>query len=163
MILDTFTLWKEYVCGVPSVPSRSCKSPVAMLQVHIYDVFVMPVFIKAITHLKKKTTRQNGKGILPYVVVFLFCVCCVCVLFFVFVCLFVCFLICVYGLIFGFFSRQEFSICPWLSWNSLCRPCWPCTQKSAYVCLPSAGIKAVHHQHPANIAIFSEIFLMFFY
>ena len=88
------------------------------------------------------------------------CVVCVFCFLFLFVCLFS--YLCVWS-DFWIFSRQEFSICPWLSWNSLCRPCWPCTQKSAYVCVPSAGIKAVHHQHPANIAIFSEIFLMFFF
>jgi hypothetical protein len=32
-----------------------------------------------------------------------------------------------------------------LSWNSLCRPGWPRTQKSACLCLPSAGIKGVRH------------------
>jgi hypothetical protein len=36
------------------------------------------------------------------------------------------------------FSSQGFSIQPWLSWNSLCRPSWPRTQKSASLCLPSA-------------------------
>jgi hypothetical protein len=30
-------------------------------------------------------------------------------------------------------------------WNSLCRPGWPRTQKSACLCLPSAGIKGVCH------------------
>jgi hypothetical protein len=29
--------------------------------------------------------------------------------------------------------------------NSLCRPGWPRTQKSACLCLPSAGIKGVGH------------------
>jgi hypothetical protein len=48
-----------------------------------------------------------------------------------FVCLFVC------------FSRQGFSVSPWLSWNSLCRPGWPRTQTSACLCLPNAGIKGV--------------------
>jgi hypothetical protein len=43
------------------------------------------------------------------------------------------------------FSRQGFSVEPWLSWNSLCRPGWPRTQKSACLCLPSAGIKGVCH------------------
>jgi hypothetical protein len=43
------------------------------------------------------------------------------------------------------FSRQGFSVKPWLSWNSLCRPGWPPTQKSACLCLPSAGVKHVHH------------------
>jgi hypothetical protein len=37
------------------------------------------------------------------------------------------------------------SVLPWLSWNSLCRPGWPQTQKSTCLCLPSAGIKGVHH------------------
>jgi hypothetical protein len=50
-----------------------------------------------------------------------------------FFCLFVCFL------------RQGFSVFPWLSWNSLCRPGWPRTQKSACLCLPNAGIKSVRH------------------
>jgi hypothetical protein len=36
-----------------------------------------------------------------------------------------------------------------LSWNSLCRPGWPRTQKSACLCLPSAGIKGVCHHLPA--------------
>jgi hypothetical protein len=43
------------------------------------------------------------------------------------------------------FLRQGFSVYPWLSWNSLCRPGWPQTQKSACLCLPSAGIKGVRH------------------
>ncbi|GAB1290765.1 Neprilysin [Apodemus speciosus] len=38
----------------------------------------------------------------------------------------------------------------WLSWNSLWRPDWPRTQKSTCLCLPSAGIKGVHHHRPAN-------------
>jgi hypothetical protein len=33
----------------------------------------------------------------------------------------------------------------WLSWNSLCRPGWPRTQKSPCLCLLSAGIKGVRH------------------
>jgi hypothetical protein len=43
------------------------------------------------------------------------------------------------------FSRQGFSVYPWLSWNSLCRPGWPRTQKSTCLCLPSAGIKGLRH------------------
>ncbi|GAB1285544.1 Laminin subunit gamma-2 [Apodemus speciosus] len=43
-----------------------------------------------------------------------------------------------------------FSVQPWLSWNSLCRPGWPRTQKSACLCLPSAGIKGVRHCCPAE-------------
>ncbi|GAB1299304.1 DNA-directed RNA polymerases I, II, and III subunit RPABC4 [Apodemus speciosus] len=45
---------------------------------------------------------------------------------------------------------------PWLSWNSLCRPGWPRTQKSACLCLPSAGIKGVRHQRPASQSLFKE-------
>jgi hypothetical protein len=47
------------------------------------------------------------------------------------------------------FLKQGFSVYPWLSWNSLCRPGWPQTQKSVCFCLPSAGIKGVRHHHPA--------------
>jgi hypothetical protein len=43
---------------------------------------------------------------------------------------------------FLFISRQGFSVYPWLSWNSLCRPGWPRTSKSACLCLASAGLKA---------------------
>ena len=35
-----------------------------------------------------------------------------------------------------FFSRRVFSVQLWLSWNSLCRPGWPQTQKSTCLCLP---------------------------
>jgi hypothetical protein len=58
------------------------------------------------------------------------------------------------------FSRQGFFVEPWLSWNSLCRPGWPRTQKSACLCLPSAGIKGVHHHRPAAPYI---IFFFFFF
>jgi hypothetical protein len=52
--------------------------------------------------------------------------------------------------VFGF-SGQGFSVWPWLSWNSLCRPGWPRTQKFTCLCLlsASAGIKGVCHQHSA--------------
>jgi hypothetical protein len=43
------------------------------------------------------------------------------------------------------FPRQGFSVQPWLSWNSLCRPDWPRTQKSTGFCLPSDGIKGMLH------------------
>jgi hypothetical protein len=38
-----------------------------------------------------------------------------------------------------------------LSWNLLCRPGWPRTQKSTYLCLclMNAGIKGVRHHCPA--------------
>jgi hypothetical protein len=42
---------------------------------------------------------------------------------------------------------------PWLSWNSLCRPGWPRTQKSICLCLPSAGITGVCHHCPADQTI----------
>jgi hypothetical protein len=48
-------------------------------------------------------------------------------------------------LLFVCFSRQGFSVKTWLSWNLLCRPGWPRTQKSACLCLPSARIKGVRH------------------
>jgi hypothetical protein len=47
------------------------------------------------------------------------------------------------GLVFS--RRQGFSVQSWLSWNSLCRPGWPQTLKSACLCLPSAGIEGVRH------------------
>jgi hypothetical protein len=51
--------------------------------------------------------------------------------------------------LFIYFSRQGFSVYPWLSWNSLCRPGWPRTHKSACLCPPSAGIKGMrHHTRP---------------
>ena len=37
------------------------------------------------------------------------------------------------------FLRQGFSVSPWLSWNSLCRPGWPRPQKSTCLCLPSCS------------------------
>jgi hypothetical protein len=61
----------------------------------------------------------------------------------------------IYLFIFGF-SRQGFSVEPWLSWNSLCRPGWPQTQKSACLCLPSAGIKGVCHHCSAYITILNS-------
>ena len=83
-----------------------------MMQVHIYDVFVMSVFIKEEASLRCNNTfkKENHKTEREYCLMLLYVcsfVCCVCVLFFVFVCLFVCFLICVYGLIFGFFRDRN--------------------------------------------------------
>jgi hypothetical protein len=46
---------------------------------------------------------------------------------------------------------------PRLSYNSLCRPGCPWTQKSACLCLSSAGIKGVHYHCPANLSIFNDI------
>jgi hypothetical protein len=64
-----------------------------------------------------------------------------------------------YLFIYWFFLRQGFSVYPWLSWNSLCRPGWPQTQKSACLCLPSAGIKGVCHHAPHG---FFCLFVCFF-
>ena len=36
------------------------------------------------------------------------------------------------------FLRQGFFVQPWLSWNLLCRPGWPGTQRFACLCLSSA-------------------------
>jgi hypothetical protein len=40
---------------------------------------------------------------------------------------------------------------------SLCIPGWPQTQKSACLCLPSAGIKGVRHHRPACMGVFYRI------
>ncbi|GAB1296739.1 Oxysterol-binding protein [Apodemus speciosus] len=45
--------------------------------------------------------------------------------------------------------EERFLCAPWLSWNSLCRPGCPRTQKSTCLCLPSAGIKGGRHHRPA--------------
>jgi hypothetical protein len=64
-------------------------------------------------------------------------------------------LVCLFGWLVGLvwfgFSRQDFSVYPWLSWNSLCRPYWSQTQKSICLCLPSARIKGVCHYCPAEV------------
>jgi hypothetical protein len=51
------------------------------------------------------------------------------------------------------FLRQCFSVQPWLSWNSLCRPGWPQTQKSTCLCPPGGGIKGVRHHCPADFCL----------
>ena len=56
-----------------------------------------------------------------------------------------------------FFSRQCFSVQPWLSWNSFCRPGWPRTQKYACLCFPSAGIKGVCHHCPSFLDYFLKV------
>jgi hypothetical protein len=43
-------------------------------------------------------------------------------------------------LVFGFIEAGSQSVALWPSWNTLCRSGWPQTH-----CLPSAGIKGVHH------------------
>jgi hypothetical protein len=82
-----------------------------------------------------------------------------CFFFLYFVCLFVCFLCCC-------FPRQGFSVEPWLSWYSLCRPGWPRTQKSTCfcLCLPSAGIKGMcHHCLALSFLFFSFLFFSFLF
>jgi hypothetical protein len=72
---------------------------------------------------------------------------------------------CLLGLLFFFlfsFSRQGFSVKHWLSWNSVCRPGWPQTQKSACLCLLSAGIKGVCHHCPSLNRTSNFDFLMVF-
>jgi hypothetical protein len=69
---------------------------------------------------------------------------------------------CMFSFFFFFFfgfSRQGFSVLPWLSWNSRCRPGWPQTQKSACLCLRSAGIKGVRHhaQHTISFVMVTII------
>jgi hypothetical protein len=51
------------------------------------------------------------------------------------------------------FSRHGFFVFLWLSWNSLCRPGWPRTQKFTCLCLPSAGIKGMSHHAWQTIII----------
>ena len=47
------------------------------------------------------------------------------------------------------FLRLSFFVQPWFSWNSLCRPGWPWTQRFACLCLSNAGIKDICHYHLA--------------
>jgi len=73
------------------------------------------------------------------------------------------FFVCLFCFVFVFvFLRQGFSAEPWLSWNSLCRPGWPRTQKSAYLCLPSTEIKGVRHHCLALVRVFKNLFLGLF-
>ena len=69
--------------------------------------------------------------------------------------LLLCFSFLFFSFSFFVFSRQGFSVQPWLFWNSICRPGWPRTQKSTCLCLPSAGIKGVHHHHPATYSFYN--------
>jgi hypothetical protein len=76
----------------------------------------------------------------------------------------VCFVFCFVLLCFVLFGflRQGFSVKPWLSWNSFCRPGWPQTQKSACLCLPSAGIKGMCH-HARLFFFFFCLFVFLFF
>jgi hypothetical protein len=53
-------------------------------------------------------------------------------------CLFACLFV-----LFIYLLKQGFSVEPWLSWNSSGIIGWTLTQKSACLCLPSAGITSV--------------------
>ena len=67
-----------------------------------------------------------------------------------------------FGFLNFFLSRQSFFVYPWMSWNSLYRPDWPWTQMSACLCLPVAGIKGMHHHHPAFQVILKWLFYWLF-
>ena len=62
------------------------------------------------------------------------------------------------------FTRQGFqdrcSPGPWAAWNLLCRRGWPGTQRSACLCLLSAGIKAVRHHTLLERKFFNYIFFL---
>jgi hypothetical protein len=62
-------------------------------------------------------------------------------------CLFCCFVL---GLFVCLFVKTGFLCVALAVLNSLCRPSWPRTQKSACLCLPSARIKGVGHYCPAH-------------
>jgi hypothetical protein len=66
----------------------------------------------------------------------------------------------IFFLIFFCFTRQGFSVKPWLSWNSLCRPGWPRTQRSACLCLPSAGIKGMCHHDRLEEENFEKLYVL---
>jgi hypothetical protein len=53
--------------------------------------------------------------------------------------------------VFGFGFGQGFSVKPWLSWNWLCRPETP---KDLPAFAFRAGIKGMHHHHPACVCLF---------
>ena len=58
---------------------------------------------------------------------------------------------------FSCLSRQGFSVQLWsLSWNLLCRPGWPRIQRSTCLCLPSAGIKGMHHHCQARTFLYAN-------
>jgi hypothetical protein len=52
------------------------------------------------------------------------------------------------------------SMYPWLAQNLLGRLGWPQTQRSACLCLLSAGIKGVYHHCPAHQSLFLLVFTM---
>ena len=61
--------------------------------------------------------------------------------------------VCLFCFVLFCFSRQGFSVQLWLPWNSLCRPGWPRTQKSTYLCLLSAEIKGMRHHCLAKLIL----------
>jgi hypothetical protein len=104
----------------------------------VFFFFFWPLFCKLVITLNFKKIEYVCVGLFEYIHTICF-VLAVQIFFCLFVWLvFFCCCCC-------FFSRQGFSVYPWLSWNSLCRPGWPQTQKSACLCLPSTGIKGMCH------------------
>jgi hypothetical protein len=75
------------------------------------------------------------------------------------VCFFVfCFLFFCCFVLFCFF-RDRVSLCsPGCPGAHFCRPGWPRTQKSAYRCLPSAGIKGVCHHRRASKTLLMDYY-----
>ena len=59
-----------------------------------------------------------------------------------------------------FFIFQDRVSLVLLSWNSLCRPGWPQTQRSSCLCLSSTGIKGIYHHCP--VAFFFFFFSILF-
>jgi hypothetical protein len=68
--------------------------------------------------------------------------------------------ICVYIYILVFRDRVSL-YSPGCPGTHFCRPGWPRTQKSSCLCLPSSGIKGVHHH--ARLNIFSKRFIYLMY
>jgi hypothetical protein len=90
-----------------------------------------------------------------------FCFC------FLFVCFVFCFCFCFCFVLFCFvlFFQDRFSLySPGCSGTHFSRPGWPRTQKSTCLCAPppSAGIKGVHHYHPASSPFFFCLFVFKF-
>ena len=86
-------------------------------------MFITPLFIG-----DRKSAQPHNLDVF-YLCVFCFLVFCFVLFCFVLFC----------------FTSQGFSVQPWLSWISLCILGWPGSQRSACLCLPSAGIKGERH------------------
>ena len=60
---------------------------------------------------------------------------------------------CIINKIMTFVREQISAIQGLFFWNSLWRPGWPWTQKSACLCFPSAGIKVLCCHHAGNVQV----------